>query len=65
MGYAQAIDKLISRGQWTPVYHKDFNKCKSYGHSIFINGSGAANFERYSLLVFRKNERQTFGKAVN
>jgi len=32
MDYNCAIEKLIQRGSWSPVYHREFDKCRSFGH---------------------------------
>ena len=45
--YAAKIEQLIQRRAWSPVYHREFKKCRSFGYM-------SNSFENFSLLVFRK-----------
>lgn len=56
MGYLQAIERLIAGNYWSPLYHREFNKSRTYGHGYLGNDK----LEKFSLLVFRKNDRLAF-----
>ena len=49
MGYSAEIVRLMNKGSWTPVIHREFTKYKETA-----DGDNARSQERYSLLVFQK-----------